>query len=207
MADIEAVRSVLTRAPHDWLVSTLAAMPRYGIDTPNEASSYLATVAWESREFTRLEENLNYSAERLPEVWSTRFYLPPDLPRGRRNAHDYARAPEKLAEYVYGGRGENRPEGTGDGWKYRGRGPGQLTFSRNYRRAQEATGHRVWENPDLMFDPGVGSDVTAWFWKDGGFDKLDDDSSIRAETRRWQGGTEALARRQRLFDNLQRALA
>jgi putative chitinase len=180
-------------------------MPRYGIDTPNEEASFLATVAYESREFTRLEEYLNYSAARLVAVWRNRFYLGEPV-EGKRDADEYANAPEKLAEFVYGGRLGNAREGAGDGWKFRGRGPGQLTGRNNYERAQHETGHLVALDPTLMFDPVVGSDVTCWKWKADGFDKIDDDASIADETRKWQGGTEGLARRQKIMDDLLVAL-
>ena len=206
---LDAIRSVLSRAPDDWLAAMLAAMPNYGIDERHEVCSCMATFAWESREFTRLEEYLRFTTpERLVQVWPTRFYLPPDVPRGiRRNAAEYVNEPYKLAEFVYGGRGENSPEGAGDGWKYRGRGPGQLTFRRNYRRAADGTGLDVLTNPELMLDPTVGAQVSCWAWREHGEDEVDDDDDIRAETRKWQGGEQDLAQRQRLLDRLLEATA
>ncbi|QRY66230.1 hypothetical protein JVX98_03875 (plasmid) [Ensifer sp. PDNC004] len=54
-------------------------------------------------------ENLNYSAERLTQVWSKRF---PDLDSAKR----YARNPRKLANKVYGGRMGSKA--ADDGWRY-----------------------------------------------------------------------------------------
>jgi len=206
---LDAIRSVLTSAPEAWLDAMLRSMPHYAIDERHEICSCLATVAFESREFTRLEEYLTYSKpERLVAVWPTRFYLPPDVPKlTRRNALEYTNQPQKLAEYVYGGRMENGPEGCGDGYLYRGRGPGQLTGRRNYRRATEATGLDVLGHPELMLEPETGAQVTCWAWRDHGLDAVDDDDSIAEETRKWQGAQQDLAARQRILDRLLEATA
>ncbi len=70
-----------------------------------------------------LEENLNYSAKRLTQVWPARF---PTLAA----AAPFANNPRKLANKVYGGRLGNT--GPDDGWLYRGRGLAQITGKANY---------------------------------------------------------------------------
>ncbi len=70
-------------------------------------------------------ENLNYSAERLTEVWPSRF---PTIA----SAKPFARNPRKLANKVYGGRMGNT--GPDDGWLYRGRGLPQITGKENYEK-------------------------------------------------------------------------
>jgi putative chitinase len=195
---LERIRSVMTRAPIEWLLPLLAEMPRRAIDMKNEEASFLAMVATESRELTVLEERLGYSSGRLVAVWPTRFYV--GVPyNGKRDANEYAMNGEKLAEFVYGGRMGNRPEGSGDGWKYRGRGPVQLTGSKNYLAAQEATGHYVHDAPDLMLQPAIGAAVSCWYWSANGMDALDDDEDIRAETRRLNGGLTGLGEREAYF--------
>lgn len=70
-------------------------------------------------------ENLNYSAERLTQVWPSRF---PTIA----SARPFARNPRKLANKVYGGRMGNT--GSDDGWRYRGRGLPQITGKTNYAK-------------------------------------------------------------------------
>ncbi|KSV89787.1 hypothetical protein [Sinorhizobium sp. GL28] len=72
-----------------------------------------------------VEENLNYSANRLTKVWPARF---PTLA----SAEPYAGKPRKLANRVYGGRLGNVE--ADDGWRYRGRGLAQITGKANYAK-------------------------------------------------------------------------
>jgi putative chitinase len=99
--------------------------PEYGINSADILHEFLANLAHESNQFTRYEENLNYSARRLTEVWPNRF---PNI----EVAEAYAMNPKKLAERVYGGRKDLGNEQPGDGFAFRGSGPIQLTGRYNF---------------------------------------------------------------------------
>lgn len=86
----------------------------------------LAQLAHESGEFTCTEENLNYSAKRLIEVFPQYF--------SSKDASFYANRPEMIANRVYANRMGNGAATSGDGYRYRGRGFIQLTGKDNYLR-------------------------------------------------------------------------
>lgn len=134
----------------------------------------------ESVGFSRLVENLNYSAKRLTQVWPSRF-------RTLAAAQPFANNPEALANNVYGGRmGNIKP---GDGWLFRGRGFKMLTGRYNY------TKYRLHERPDDLLDPFVSADVSARFFVDAGCVPLARNDDIEGVTRRINGGLIGLADR------------
>lgn len=109
-------------------ISTLvnALCPGYGIDSVDILHEFIAQCAVESWSFTRLEENLNYRADRLLAVFGKRYF------RTMIEAERYAHNPEKVSNYVYGGRmGNVKP---GDGWLFRGGGLIQMTGRDMYTR-------------------------------------------------------------------------
>ena len=104
-----------------------------------EALAYVLATAWGEAKLTPVRENMNYSADRIRQVWPSRFPT-------AASAAPYARNPKKLANKVYNGRMGNA-EGSNDGWTYRGGGLDQLTGAVNYeRRGLKA-------NPDAILNP------------------------------------------------------
>lgn len=97
----------------------------FGIDTRLRLAHFLAQCAVESSEFELVQENLNYSADRLQVVFGKYF---PTLAL----ATKYQQNPEMIASRVYGGRMGNGNESTREGYKFRGRGYIQLTGKSNY---------------------------------------------------------------------------
>ncbi len=195
----ERLQHILPRAPRPWLDACIELMPAAGIDTPNEVASFLAQCAHESDDFRRLEENLNYSAERLMQVWPRRF---PTFEIARKYEH----VPERLANFVYANRIGNGDEASGDGWRFHGRGPIQLTGRRNYTACGEDIGADLIGHPELLLTPYTGIRSALWFWRTHNLDEIDDDEDVRLETRRTNGGEIGLAHRQRLFNHILRHL-
>jgi putative chitinase len=95
-------------------------LPVYEMDQPDRFHEFIARIAVESQQFTHLQENLNYSADRLHAVWPSRF---PTVA----SAEPYAHNAQKLANHVYANRMGNGDEASGDGYTHRGVGPMQLT--------------------------------------------------------------------------------
>ena len=123
----------------------------------DEIDQFLGQILYESQGLTRMEENLRYSAQRIMQVWPSRF---PTLADAAPCAYD----PERLANRVYGGRyGNTEP---GDGWRYRGRGPIQLTFKDNYRRIGDLVGQDLVGIPDLAAQPRFALEIAIAWWED-----------------------------------------
>lgn len=64
----------------------------------------------------------------------------------------------------------------GDGKRFKGRGPIQLTGRDNYRNASIALfkDMRFIEHPEQVEDPAIGFLVSAWWWKDRGLNAICD---------------------------------
>lgn len=158
----------------------VAAMDYYEINTPRRIAAFLANLAHESGSLRHIEENLNYSARRLTQVFPRYF-------RGR-NVWAYNHHPERIASLVYGGRMGNGGERSGDGWKYRGRGFIQLTGKDNYKMLGEALGFDLVNDPNWLLTPEGAAISAAWFWKSRGLNELADQDKMREITRKINGG-------------------
>jgi len=100
--------------------------PLYGINTADIFHEFIANLCEESGEFTRYEENLNYStADRLMAVWPKRF-------PSWKDAQLYVNNPKGLAMKVYGRRKDLGNITDEDGWLFRGAGPIQITGRQNF---------------------------------------------------------------------------
>lgn len=171
-----------------WLEPLEEAFFRYEINTPARQAAFLGQCAHESANFTRLEENLNYSAEGLMRTWPARF---PTL----EVAQPYHRNPEKIANKVYGGRLGNGPEGSGEGWLYRGRGVIQLTGKDNYTLASDALMQDFIHSPDLVLAPRWAALTAGWYWNKRQLNKEADAKDFVAMTKKINGGTLGLDER------------
>lgn len=154
-------------AVEQWTEPLNKAMKTFGISSSQRMAAFLAQVAHESAETTILTENLSYTAKRLMQVWPNRFPT-------EQSAQIYAKNPEKLANFVYAGRGGNGNAASGDGWRYRGRGLFQLTTKENYQLAAKALALPLVEKPDLVVTPEVAALTAAHFWQRLGLNVLSD---------------------------------
>ena len=164
----------------------------YQITNGEAICQILANVCVETAGFTVLKENMNYSEKRLKQVFS--FY--------RKNpalARQHARNPELIANTVYADKNRsakfklgNTQEG--DGWKFRGNGPPQLTGRHNHQRFADKTGIDVVSNPELLEDPHTGVQATCVFYlSDKRLIANGEAGNTRAFRRGWNGGTHGLS--------------
>lgn len=83
----------------------------------------------------------------------------------------------------------------GDGVRYKGRGPIQLTGRVNYRAAGRALKLPLESKPWLVSRASVGFRTSAWYWKSRGLNVYADRGDFREVTRRINGGYNGLADR------------
>lgn len=157
--------------------------------SPSRAAHFFAQTAHESGGFKTFSENLNYSAKGLRGIFGK--YFPTDA-----LARAYERQPQKIANRVYANRMGNGPEGSGDGWKYRGRGALQLTGKDNYEAFANYIGRPdVMSNPDLVAGE-LCFESALWFFDKNKLWSICDqgvkDASILALTKRINGGTHGI---------------
>ena len=169
-----------------WEIPLNQVFVKYDIDTSKRQAAFIGQCAVESANFTRLQENLNYSAQRLTQVWPSRF---PNISM----AEPYANNPEKLADFVYAGRMGNLQDG--DGWKFHGRGLIQLTGRENYANCGSGVGVDLIDNPDLLLTPKYAVLSAGWYWNKKGLNALADTQEYGAMTKRINGGLTGLDER------------
>jgi len=162
-----------------WLEPLNSTCNKYAINTPVRQAFFIGQCAYESKNFTKLEESLYYSAPRLMAVWPSRF---PNI----NVASQYANNPEKLANYVYAGRLGNTEDG--DGWRYHGRGVIQLTGKDLYANCGSGLGLDLLGNPDLLFNPEYAALSAGWYWNKKGLNALADAKDYDTMTKRINGG-------------------
>lgn len=190
--NLSALKGNIPESVYEELFDTAT---RFNLNSPLRIAHFLAQCHHESMGFSRKEENLNYSAERLLQVFPK--YFNPD------QAKLYARNPVIIASRVYANRMGNREEDSGDGYRYRGRGYIQLTGHDNYKAFDLAVSDDVVGNPDFvamkypLFSAG-------WFWNSRRLNDLADlgaDQQVVADiTKKINGGYHGLEDRVNQFN-------
>jgi predicted chitinase len=83
----------------------------------------------------------------------------------------------------------------GDGRRYKGRGPIQLTGRANYRAAGKALGLPLENDPTRVARPAVGFRVAVWYWTSRGLNALADRGDFDGVTLAINGGFNGSAER------------
>jgi putative chitinase len=167
---------------------------KFNITNVLRLAHFLAQCGHESGGFKAVSENLNYSADGLKKIFPK--YFPGNL------NESYARQPEKIANRVYSSRMGNGDEGSGEGFKFRGRGYIQLTGKANYTSFDKMVEENIVENPDLVATKYPLASAAFFFDSNKLWsicDKGADDATVTAVTKRVNGGTIGLADRIKHF--------
>jgi predicted chitinase len=146
-----------------------ASLTKYGLTNKFLRAGILSIVSKET-EFVPKSEYYRYSLKRLREVFSPmRLQNKSDaeLMKLLKFQNGYSTDERAFFDLVYGGTwgaknlGNTQPN---DGYNYRGRGFNQLTGRSNYARYKELG---ILENPDLLNNPKIASEVLALYFKRG----------------------------------------
>lgn len=147
-----------------------AALQKQGITDPKYIAATMGNVMKETGGKS-ISENLNYgntSNDRIRSIFGKRASGKTD-----QELDTIKKDPQQMGEMMYGSKTDMGQKmgntEAGDGWKYRGRGFIQLTGKNNYAQASKAIygDDRLVKNPDLVNDPAVAAEVSAWYMKKG----------------------------------------
>lgn len=198
----QQIARCLPRNPNPalWYQAMVEVLPAYNINTLERVAGFISQCAYESADFTRLEENLNYSAAGLEKIFSKYFS------RAGVSAVGYARNPQRIANRVYANRMGNGDEASGDGWRYRGRGIIQLTGFNNYSAFARSIDVKVDEAIRYVTTPQGAIESACWFWQTRNINPAADVRDVERMTRLVNGGTHGLEGRRELFNNAMRIL-
>jgi len=170
--------------------NTARAIAKHYELSDKHGAHLLGQAHHESGGFNRTKEGLYYSTpERLMAVWHSRC-------KSVEAAMPYTKNPEALANNVYSDRMGNGDEASGDGFAFAGKGFIQLTGRSNYRsfssdmRLPDVMKHPAFVETEYAFESAL------WFFRSNKLfaicDKGVDDDTIKAVTKRVNGGTHGL---------------
>jgi predicted chitinase len=100
---------------------------------------------------------------------------------------------------AYEGRKDLGNTQSGDGRRYKGRGPIQLTGRANYAAAGKALGLDLINHPEIAAQPKNAFRISAWWWWQHGLNPIADRRDVTGATKRINGGTNGLADRQERY--------
>ena len=107
---------------------------------------------------------------------------------------------------AYEGRKDLGNTQPGDGVKFKGHGPIQITGRANHAACGKALGLDLINNPTLITLPPNAFRSAGWFWDSRGLNALADQRLFKAITKKINGGFNGLADRQKYYDRALRII-
>lgn len=153
-----------------------SAMNEFEINTELREAAFLAQVAHESGEFRFMEE-----------IWGPTT--------AQRNYEPSSAKSKEL--------GNTNP---GDGKRYKGRGPIQITGKANYKKFGDALGIDLVHDPENAASPEIAFRIAGCYWKTHGLNELADHESFETTTRRINGGLNGLEDRKKYYARARKIL-
>lgn len=207
---IDVVRAVAPLAKPNYIAAFQngsALLAQHEINTPLRLAHFLAQILHESGELRIEWENMNYSAERMLEIFGARHSAKVKPAEAAMLAHK----PELIAERVYGlGNPSKAAElgntHRGDGFLYRGGGLMQTTGRANYKRMGQLCGVDFENHPDLVVSAEHALKPALGEWSQGKLNRFADQDDVLSISKainfgnpRASGTPNGLAERRRLL--------
>jgi putative chitinase len=177
-----------------WADAAMEILPKYEINTPNRIAGFFAQCGHESMNFTALSENLNYRAETLEKLFSKYFS------KAGRNAADYAKQPEKIANVIYANRMGNGDTASGEAYLFRGRGVIQLTGKDNYSAFALSIKMTLPDVIEYVQTKKGALESACWYWNSRKLNMACDEGDIVKMTKLVNGGTIGLEDRRKHYE-------
>jgi putative chitinase len=177
-----------------WADAAMEILPKYEINTPNRIAGFFAQCGHESMNFTVLSENLNYRAETLEKLFSKYFS------KSGRNAADYAKQPEKIANVIYASRMGNGDTASGEAYLFRGRGVIQLTGKDNYSAFASSIKMSLPDVIDYVQTKKGALESACWYWNSRNINAACDANDITKMTKLVNGGIIGLDDRKHHYE-------
>lgn len=172
----DQLRSIMPKLPAPKAAELLpplnAAIEEFAIGSPARSTAFLAQLAHESGQFRFMEE-----------IWG-----PTDAQRRYEPVSTLA---TRLGNTE-----------TGDGKRFKGRGPIQLTGRANYARFGQLLGVDLVANPPAAATPAIAFRIAGLFWSKKGLNELADlgtADAFKEITRRINGGSNGLVEREKFY--------
>lgn len=108
---------------------------------------------------------------------------------------------------AYEGRANLGNTQPGDGKRYKGRGPIQLTGRANYTKYGQLLGLDLVNNPPIAATKEVGFRIAGQFWKLNGLNELADQQKFETITRRINGGINGLPDRIKYYERARKVMS
>ena len=143
-------------------------MPLYKIDTDERIEAFIANIAVESKYLASVVENVNYSVDRMLEIFKSDFDIDGNKiisEAERKKAISLKGNPRGIANFVYANQNGNGNEISGDGWKYIARGLIGITGKGNYAILSKETGEDFVSFPELLETPKCAVMSACWYFK------------------------------------------
>ena len=192
------VKAAMPNCDNKWIPILKKHTDRAGM-TFERLCMFLVQVGHESNDLKSLSESLNYASTAIPKLFSSNRITKHQADAYGRTSSQPANQQE-LANIIYGGNwGEKNLGNTqvGDGWKYKGRGPIQLTGRANYTKCGKAIGVDLISSPELLAeDPDTSVASAVWF-----FETNTKGTDIKIVTKQINGGYNGLPDRERRLRN------